>query len=80
MAEQKIASIVWRQYVPREIELVYVDGDVEHIAGTHADAAQMAESAGMRLVTSPLGMVRWTQDLPKKDGKSPKRIGPWLSK
>ena len=80
MAEQKIASIVWRQYVPREIELVYVDGDVEHIAGTHADAAQLAEYAGMRLVASPLGMVRWTQDLPKKDGKSPKRIGPWLSK
>jgi len=77
--ERKLASIVWRQYAPNEIELVYVDGELEHIPGTHADAAQMADTAGMRLVTSPLGTIRWTHDLPKKAGRSPKRIGPWIS-
>ena len=79
MVERKIASIVWRQFVPTEIEIVYVGGDVETVTGTHADAARMAESAGIRLVTSPLGTIRWSQDVPTKAGVAPKRIGPWLS-
>ena len=79
MAERKIASIVWRQFVPTEIEITYVGGEVETIAGTHADAARMAESAGIRLVSSPLGTIRWTQEVPTKAGVAPKRIGPWLS-
>jgi hypothetical protein len=79
VAERKIASIVWRQFDPNEIEIVYGDGTVEHVDGTHADAVARAESAGMRMVTSPLGTVRWTQDLPQKGGRAPKRIGPWLT-
>ncbi len=79
MTERPIATIIWRQYAPKEIELVYVDGQEERVPGTHADAAAMAEAAGIRLVSSPLGMVKWNRELPTKDGRTPKRIGPWLS-
>jgi len=69
MAERKITTIVWRQISPREIELVYADGGVEHIPGTHAEAATMAQAADMGEVSSPVGTVRWVQRLPK----APKR-------
>ena len=79
MSERKIASIVWRQYAPGQIEVRYADGETEHVAGTHADAARMAAAADMRATTAPLGMVRWDRGATAKDGRTPKRIGPWLS-
>jgi hypothetical protein len=74
-----VSSVVWRQGAPAEIELIYGDGAMERIAGTYRDAAQLAEDSGMRRVNSPLGSVKWTTDLPTKDGRRPKRIGPWLT-
>lgn len=79
MAERTLSSVTWRQQRATQIELAYEDGATETVAGTHADAAHMAKDAGLRLVASPLGCVRWTRDLPVKGGRAPKRIGPWLS-
>jgi hypothetical protein len=77
--EKKVASIVWRQYSPKEIEIGYHDGAAESIPGTYSEAAQLAGETGMRRVPSPLGSVRWEEGLPTKDGRRPKRIGPWLT-
>jgi hypothetical protein len=79
VTERTVVSIVWRQIAPNEIELAYRNGEVERIQGTHADAARLAADADMLFVSSPLGMVRWTRDLPPRARRSPKRIGPWLS-
>ena len=79
MAESTLSSVTWRQQQATQFELAFDDGSVEVATGTHADAAAMAEDAGLRLVASPLGTVRWTRDLPVKGGRAPKRIGPWLS-
>jgi len=62
MAERKVTSIVWRQVAPNEIELVYSDGELDHIPGTHADAAQMAKTAGMNVVPTAVGTVRWVPE------------------
>ena len=77
--EHRLTSIVWRQYQPERIELVYGDGEKENIAGTYRDASRLADDAGMRRAPSALGSIRWTGDLPEKDGQRPKRIGPWLT-
>ena len=79
MAKRKISTVIWRQVASQEIELGYGNGESERIVGSHAEAARMAEAAGLQLTASPLGTVRWAQELPKPGGKSPKRIGPWLS-
>jgi hypothetical protein len=79
LPKRRITSIIWRQSEATQIELVFADGETETIPGTHAEAADMAKDAEMRLVSSPLGMVRWTLEPPTKGGRSPKRIGPWLS-
>jgi hypothetical protein len=87
VVKRKISIIIWRQVAPHEIELVYGNGESERIEGSHADAARMAETADLRLTPSPLGTVHWAQALPKAGstspktavGRSPKRIGPWLS-
>jgi hypothetical protein len=66
MAGRKVTSIVWRQLAPDEIELVYSDGDLEHIPGTHADAAEMARTAGMEVVSTAVGTFRWVpKGIPK---------------
>ena len=73
MAERKVTSIVWRQMAPNEIELVYSDGDLERIPGTHADAAQMAKTAGMKVVPTAVGTIRWVpQGIPKAPKRTPK--------
>jgi hypothetical protein len=79
MGERTLSSITWRQQHASQIELEFDDGGVEKVAGTHADASGMAMEAGLRPVASPLGSVRWTRQVPTKDGRTPKRIGPWLS-
>jgi hypothetical protein len=86
VVNRKISTIIWRQVAPHEIELVHGNGESERMEGSHAEAARMAEAAGLQLTASPLGTVRWAQELPKggtspkrSGGTSPKRIGPWLS-
>jgi hypothetical protein len=87
VVKKKISTVIWRQVAPHEVELVYGIGDSEVVEGSHAEAARMAETAGLQLAASPLGTVRWAHELPKSGGtptkgsggRSPKRIGPWLS-
>lgn len=70
MAERRVTSIVWRQLAPNQIELAYSDGDLEHIPGTHADAAERARTAGMEVVSTAVGTFRW---VPKGISKASKR-------
>lgn len=79
MDDGTLSSVIWRQQHATQIELEFDDGRIETVAGTHAEASTMATDAGLRLVDSPLGSVRWARGLPVKDGRVPKRIGPWLS-
>lgn len=79
MAERAVQVITWRQQHATRIELDFGDGEVDVVEGTHADAVKMAADAGLRLVSSPLGMIRWARARRPKDGRAPKRIGPWLS-
>jgi hypothetical protein len=65
MAERKIIGVVWRQIDPNDIELVYADGDREHVSGTHADAAEMARASDMGTVPTAVGTVRWVAQPPK---------------
>jgi hypothetical protein len=72
MAERKVTSIVWRQLAPNEIELAYSDGGLEHVPGTHADAAEMARTAGMNVVPTAVGTFRWVpQGIPKTPRRKP---------
>jgi hypothetical protein len=72
MAERKVTSIVWRQMAPNEIELIYSDGELEHIPGTHADAVQMAKVAGMKVLPTAVGTIRWVpQGIPKASKSKP---------
>lgn len=78
--ERALQSITWRQQHATRVELDFGDGEIEVVDATHADAARMAEEAGLRLVDSPLGSVRWTRAPRRAIGnRVPKRIGPWLS-
>jgi hypothetical protein len=54
-----VSTITWRQVASTEIEVRYENGDVETVEGTHADAARMAQTAGLSPAASPLGTVQW---------------------
>jgi hypothetical protein len=54
-----VSTITWRQVASTEIEVRYDNGDVETVEGTHAEAARMAQTAGLSVAGSPLGTVRW---------------------
>ena len=56
---REIVGIVWYSYRPDWYELVYADGDSERIPGTQVDAAELANAAGMTLVPTRDGTVRW---------------------
>ena len=59
MAQRRVSSITWRQVASSEIELRHDNGEVELVAGTHADAAHLAQRYGLAVVPSPLGTIRW---------------------
>jgi hypothetical protein len=61
MHEREIASIVWHQLGHR-IEVIYVEGEPDHITGAQIVAAQLAESVGLAIVTTPPGTLRWVRD------------------
>ena len=79
MSDRTPHSITWRQQHATQIELDFGDGELQVVGGTHADAARMAAEAGLRLMASPLGSVRWTRVQRANPQRTPKRIGPWLS-
>lgn len=84
---KEVSRVAWRQAAPRDIEVSYEDGQVEHVEGSHADAAKLAALASLRQVDSPLGTTLWAQsdermgrtEANRPTGRRPKRIGPWLS-
>ena len=59
MVQRRVSSITWRQVASAEIEVGYDNGDAETVPGTHAEAGRMAQTAGLAMVRSPLGTVRW---------------------
>jgi hypothetical protein len=77
--ERALAGIVWRQQDPTVVELAFEDGGTETVTGTHADATRMAREAGLQTAPSPLGTTRWARGGQRSSGRTPKRIGPWLS-
>ena len=61
MREREIASIVWHQ-VGHNIEVIYVEGEPDHITGAQIVAEQLAESVGLAMVSAPPGIVRWVRN------------------
>jgi len=61
MAERQIASIVWHQS-GHHIEVIYVEGEPDRMVGAEQVATELAENAGLRLVSTGDGKFRWTQD------------------
>jgi hypothetical protein len=53
-----IDTVVWRQ-VGGLIEVIFADWRSEHRRGDRADAASLAEAAGLQAVATPEGMARW---------------------
>jgi hypothetical protein len=59
VAQRRVSSITWRQVASTDIEVGYDNGDAETVEGTHAEAGRLAQTAGLAIVRSPLGTVRW---------------------
>ncbi len=61
MAEREIVSLVWHRS-DLQIEVGYAEGDPEHWIGSDVVAAVLAGDAGLSLVPSSDGGVRWVRD------------------
>jgi hypothetical protein len=59
--EREITSIVWHQLGHR-IEVIYAEGEPDHITGAQIVAAQLAESVGLAMVIAPPGTLRWVRN------------------
>jgi hypothetical protein len=71
--EREIVSIVWHQLGHR-IEVIYVEGEPDHITGAQIVAAQLAESVGLAMVIAPPGTLRWVRN--PETGDVPPRPAP----
>jgi len=56
---RQVVSIVWYPHRPDWHEVVYSDGEYQRYPGTLEDAAALAESLRLELVTTPDGSVQW---------------------
>ena len=61
MREYEIDHIVWNEKDLR-IEVMYLKGKPELILATESVAAMLGEDAGLVLVDSSPGVVRWGRD------------------
>ena len=61
MGAFEIDHIVWNEKDLR-IDVMYVKGKPDLIVATESVAAMLAEDAGLVLVDSPPGLVRWGRD------------------
>jgi hypothetical protein len=61
MAEREIASIVWHRD-GHHIDVIYVEGEPEHLVGTEMAATEMALTSQLHLVPTTDGTVRWVRD------------------
>ena len=57
--EREIVSVIWYPHRPDWHEVVYSDGDFARLPGPLEDTAALAESLGLKLVTTPDGSVQW---------------------
>jgi len=61
MSESEIDTLVWYEKRHRMV-VTYGDGRPDRIVATERVAAMLADDAGLVLVPSPPGMVRWVRD------------------
>jgi hypothetical protein len=59
--EAEIVTVLWIEN-GHHIEVGYVNGQAERRHGDQMIATELAESAGLRLVSTPKGMVRWVRN------------------
>jgi len=59
--EREIASVVWHQR-GHDMEVIYVEGDAEHLVGSEAITAGLAANAGLSIMPTTDGTVRWVRD------------------
>ena len=59
MADRAITSVAWHQRT-HVIEVVYAEGEPDHLEGAHHVAAGLAADAGLELAPTSDGIVRWT--------------------
>jgi hypothetical protein len=68
MIEREIAGVVWHLRGHR-IEVIYVEGTADHLVGTEAIAALLADDAGLALIDSPLASLRWARGSVPRDAR-----------
>lgn len=68
MIDREIAGVVWHQRGHR-IEVIYVEGTSDHLVGTEAIAALLADDAGLALIDSPIESLRWTRGSVPRDAR-----------
>jgi len=56
---REIVSVIWYPHRPDWHEAVYSDGDVARLHGNLEDAATLAETLALELVTTSDGSVQW---------------------
>jgi len=61
MAQREIATIVWH-IQGHYIDVVYTSSEPERLIGSQDKAADLAQEAGLRLVPTTDGTVRWIRD------------------
>jgi hypothetical protein len=61
MTEREIASIVWHQ-VGDQVDLIYVEGEPDRLVGAQSVAAELAQSVGLTISSTPPGTIRWVRD------------------
>lgn len=59
--EPEVASVLWIEH-GHHIEVAYVDGHADRRQGDQVVATELAEGAGLEMVHTPKGMVRWVRD------------------
>jgi hypothetical protein len=64
MSERELVSIVWHRNAPQVIQRIYVGGPLERVSGNRAQAEEMAESEGFRLVPTPVHLIKWVKEVP----------------
>lgn len=57
----QILSVLWIEN-GHHIEVGYVNGQAERRQGDRIVADELAEGAGLQLVNTPKGVVRWVRD------------------
>jgi len=63
MTEREIASVEWHEH-SHHIDVTYLSGQPDRLEGPHQLAAELAADAGLSLVPTHNGTVRWVRPNP----------------